>query len=93
MLPLPFYFLLHVIGLRQGLFYIVLTDLKSGWTRIQRSVCLYLSSAGIKGVCHHAWLIFLYALMFCLMCVYVRVPDPLVLELQTIVRCHLGIGD
>jgi hypothetical protein len=29
---------------------------RPGWPRTQKSACLCLPSAGIKGVCHHAWL-------------------------------------
>ena len=42
--PLPF---------ETGFFYVVLAVLLTQKTA-QKSVCLYLSTAGIKGVCHHS---------------------------------------
>jgi hypothetical protein len=33
---------------------------RPGWPRTQKSTCLCLPSAGIKGVCHHAWLFCLF---------------------------------
>jgi hypothetical protein len=39
-----------------GFLCIALAVLEPGWPRTQKSACLCLPSAGIKGVCHHAWL-------------------------------------
>ena len=36
---------------------VALTDLKTRLALLQRSTCLCLPSTGIKGMCHHLWLI------------------------------------
>ena len=38
---------------------------RPGWPRTQKSACLCLPSAGIKGVRHHAWLIFMLFMCIC----------------------------
>ena len=35
----------------------VLALCRPGWPRTQKSTCLCIPSAGIRGVCHHAWLV------------------------------------